>query len=119
MWHFFQRTERLCLIDDYVAGALAAGEIALDYQERRPEGMLVLLIDFPEDHARNVPELVFQRDKHHLAVGSLPADDQPGGRHRGAVAQLFDVLTGAETAPMKSGAQLCHDMPGGAKAKHA
>ena len=84
--HFIQRVERLHLVDDHVAGAFAPRQPPLDDDERRPESVFVFLVGRAEYHAGYVPELILQCDKGHLAAGALPADNQPGGGDKSAVA---------------------------------
>jgi len=55
--------------------------------------MLVSFVYLPEDHTRNMAEFVLQGDIDYFALRPLPADDQSGGRHPGAVGRLLDIFT--------------------------
>ena len=55
--------------------------------------MLILLVGLPEDHAGEMPELVFQRQENHLAVWPLTADNQPSSFNERPIRQIFDIDT--------------------------
>ena len=88
----FQSVEGFDTIDDHVAGAFAPGHGALDDEEGRSELEFLLFVNLGKDYQRDMPEFIFQRNKHDLAAGPLAADDQPGNGYFRAVPEAGDIF---------------------------